>query len=89
MLPLGILYFIYISFLMTTHAHCRHIYSQHTYIFHNIHVIITSKYVFILQTVICEHKVQTIHQYIYLFVKHEKHTHFGYQLLQCILPMKK
>ena len=89
LLPLRILYFIYISFLMTSYAHFRNIYSQHTYIFHNIHIIITSKYVMILTTVICEHKVQTIHQYIYLFFKHYKHTHFGYQLLRCILPMKK
>ena len=83
------MYFIDISSLMTFHAHFIHIYAQHTYIFHDIHIMTISKQFIILMTVICEHKAQTIHQYISLFFKNYKYIHFAYQFLGCIVPMKK
>ena len=58
------MYFIDISNLSTVDAHLRDIYFQHMYIFHDIHMMIILQYFMILTTVICEHKVQTIHQYI-------------------------
>ena len=60
-----------------------YIYSQNTYRPLNIHIIITSVYLTILLHVNLLYKLQTVHQYIYFFLKKKyKNVHFSYQLLQ-------
>ena len=58
-----------------------YMYSQHTYVSINIHIIITCACVTILTHVQFLHELQAVHQHMYLFVKKYKNVYFWYQLL--------
>ena len=59
----------------------RDTYSHYMCSSHDIHVVTISTYVMILTSVIFGHKLQTIDQNMYMFLKNYNDAHFAYQLL--------
>ena len=59
----------------------RDTYSHHMCLSHNIHMVTISTYVMILTSVTFGHRLQTIDQNTYLFLKNYNNEHFAYQFL--------
>ena len=71
-------------------VYVRDTYSHHMCLSHDIHMVTTSTYVMILTSVIFWHKLQTIDQNIYLFVKKTTMMHtLHINCFRCKWPMKK
>ena len=62
-------------------VYVRDTYFHHMCLSHDIHMVTICTYVMILTSVIFGHKLQTIDQNIYFFLKNYNDVHFAYQLL--------